>query len=214
MPGSMRRRKRRRRSLLSRALLKPPAAGNNSARLQTSSFEPHAFGAGRSRLEREIADSYVCGVADAPLLGDTIGRSLDRAARRWADREALVSPSHGVRWTWQGTRRAGRCAGRGLSRARPRTRRADRRLVAEPAGMDADAVCRRQGRAHSRHHQSGLPPERTRIRARQGRLRRDRHGDRVQDPQLHGDAEHADAGTGDMRSRANCARRGCRNCAR
>jgi fatty-acyl-CoA synthase len=49
----------------------------------------------------EKADSYVCGIADAPLLGDTIGRSLDSAAGRWADREALVSPSHGVRWTWQ-----------------------------------------------------------------------------------------------------------------
>jgi fatty-acyl-CoA synthase len=49
----------------------------------------------------EKADSYVCGVADAALLGDTIGCSLDKAARRWADREALVSPSHGVRWTWK-----------------------------------------------------------------------------------------------------------------
>ena len=49
----------------------------------------------------ETADSYVCGVADAPLLGDTIGRSLERAAERWANREALVSPSHGVRWSWQ-----------------------------------------------------------------------------------------------------------------
>jgi fatty-acyl-CoA synthase len=49
----------------------------------------------------EIADSYVCGIADAPLLGDTIGRSLDSAARRWTDREALVSPSHDVRWTWR-----------------------------------------------------------------------------------------------------------------
>jgi fatty-acyl-CoA synthase len=48
----------------------------------------------------EIADSYVCGIADAPLLGDTIGRSLDRAVRRWPDREALVSPSHDTRWTW------------------------------------------------------------------------------------------------------------------
>ncbi len=47
------------------------------------------------------ADSYVCGISDAPLLGDTIGRSLDQAARRWGDREALVSPSHGVRWTWK-----------------------------------------------------------------------------------------------------------------
>src|SRR5258707_10627078 len=49
----------------------------------------------------ENAVSYVCGVADAPLLGDTIGRSLDQAARRWANREALVSPSHGVRWAWK-----------------------------------------------------------------------------------------------------------------
>ena len=49
----------------------------------------------------ENTASYVCGVADAPLLGDTIGRSLDSAARRWGNREALVSPSHGVRWTWQ-----------------------------------------------------------------------------------------------------------------
>ena len=46
-------------------------------------------------------DSYVCGIADAPLLGDTIGRCLDRAAQRWGDREALVSPSHDVRWTWK-----------------------------------------------------------------------------------------------------------------
>src|ERR1700731_485428 len=56
--------------------------------------------AGRTDLSEHTA-SYVCGVADAPLLGDTIGRSLDAAARRWGDREALVSPSHGVRWTWQ-----------------------------------------------------------------------------------------------------------------
>jgi fatty-acyl-CoA synthase len=49
----------------------------------------------------EMADSYVCGTADVPLLGITIGRSLDHAARRWGDREALVSPSHGVRWTWK-----------------------------------------------------------------------------------------------------------------
>ena len=49
----------------------------------------------------EMADSYVCGTADVPLLGITIGRSLDHAVRRWGDREALVSPSHGVRWTWK-----------------------------------------------------------------------------------------------------------------
>jgi fatty-acyl-CoA synthase len=49
----------------------------------------------------EKAASYVSGVSDAPLLGDTIGRSLDLAAQRWGDRDALVSPSHGVKWNWK-----------------------------------------------------------------------------------------------------------------
>ena len=49
----------------------------------------------------DTIDSYVCGISDAPLLGDIIGRCLDRAAQRWANREALVSPSHDVRWTWK-----------------------------------------------------------------------------------------------------------------
>ncbi len=49
----------------------------------------------------ERADSYVCGISDTPLLGETIGRSLDRARQRWGDREALVSPSHNVRWSWR-----------------------------------------------------------------------------------------------------------------
>ncbi|MCP9627782.1 AMP-binding protein [Rhodopseudomonas palustris] len=46
------------------------------------------------------APSYVCGVSDAPLLGITIGQALDLAAQRWPEREALVSPSHDVRWSW------------------------------------------------------------------------------------------------------------------
>ena len=49
----------------------------------------------------ELTASYVCGTADAPLLGETIGQSLDLAVQRWGDREALVSPSHDVRWTWK-----------------------------------------------------------------------------------------------------------------
>src|SRR6201992_3463196 len=46
-------------------------------------------------------DSYVSGISDAPLLGETIGRALDSAVARWGSREALVSPSHNVRWTWK-----------------------------------------------------------------------------------------------------------------
>ncbi|MBV9983727.1 MAG: AMP-binding protein [Bradyrhizobium sp.] len=58
------------------------------------------FGNREERTLTERADSYVCGTSSAPLLGDTIGRSLDLAVERWGEREALVSPSHGVRWTW------------------------------------------------------------------------------------------------------------------
>jgi len=49
----------------------------------------------------DTIDSYVCGISDTPLLGKTIGQSLDQAVQRWGSREALVSPSHGVRWTWR-----------------------------------------------------------------------------------------------------------------
>jgi fatty-acyl-CoA synthase len=49
----------------------------------------------------EKARSYVSGVSDAPLLGMTIGEALDRARATWGDREALVSPSHGVRLSWR-----------------------------------------------------------------------------------------------------------------
>jgi fatty-acyl-CoA synthase len=58
----------------------------------------------KTRRERQVserADSYVCGISDTPLLGETIGKSLDRARERWGDREALVSPSHNVRWSWR-----------------------------------------------------------------------------------------------------------------
>ena len=44
--------------------------------------------------------SYVSGVGDLPLIGETIGRHFDRACTRWAGREALVSRHQGVRWTY------------------------------------------------------------------------------------------------------------------
>src|ERR1700733_10971688 len=111
MPGSMPARRRRRRSNLP-AQSVPTAPAMLRSPLRHCLFcltslclalivpPPHASTHGGAALT-ERSDSYVCGVADAPLLGVTIGRSLDSAARRWADREALVSPSHGVRWTWK-----------------------------------------------------------------------------------------------------------------
>ncbi len=93
MPASMRRGERHRYFIFSRRGW-TDRAGRFYANVHITRFD------GGADLT-ENAASYVCGVADAPLLGDTIGHSLDQAARRWADREALVSPSHGVRWTWK-----------------------------------------------------------------------------------------------------------------
>ena len=44
--------------------------------------------------------SYVHGAVDEPLLGETIGVHLSRAAHRWADRPALISCDQGIRWTY------------------------------------------------------------------------------------------------------------------
>ena len=49
----------------------------------------------------QAAFSYVSGASDEPLLGLTIGQALELAAERWPDRPALISPSHGVAWTWR-----------------------------------------------------------------------------------------------------------------
>ena len=48
-----------------------------------------------------IAESYVCGVSDAPLIGQTIGNALEHAATEWADRTALISRAQGVHWNWR-----------------------------------------------------------------------------------------------------------------
>ncbi|GGT22072.1 AMP-binding protein [Nonomuraea spiralis] len=44
--------------------------------------------------------SYASGVSTLPLLGETIGENLERAAARYADREALVEVASGRRWTY------------------------------------------------------------------------------------------------------------------
>ena len=49
----------------------------------------------------QSAFSYVSGASDEPLLGQTIGQALELAAERWGQRPALISPSHGVAWTWR-----------------------------------------------------------------------------------------------------------------
>jgi fatty-acyl-CoA synthase len=44
--------------------------------------------------------SYTHGTSGTVLLGDTIGANLDRAVRRWREREALVDVESGRRWTY------------------------------------------------------------------------------------------------------------------
>src|SRR5579872_4262528 len=44
--------------------------------------------------------SYVHGASDAPLLGETIGRNLDRTTAQFADRDALVSVHQNLRYTY------------------------------------------------------------------------------------------------------------------
>ncbi|ART74440.1 AMP-binding protein [Mycolicibacterium sp. jd] len=45
--------------------------------------------------------SYASATSDVPLLGDTIGANLDRAARLFAERDALVECWTGRRWTYR-----------------------------------------------------------------------------------------------------------------
>jgi len=47
-----------------------------------------------------IRRSYVHGVSMTPLLGETIGANLERAAARWPDREAVIVCHQDVRWSY------------------------------------------------------------------------------------------------------------------
>ena len=149
------------------------------------------------------APSYVSGTSDAPLLGMTIGQALDRATAKWGEREALVSPSHGVRLTWReladqvdalaagflalGLERGDRIGIWSLNRPEWTLTQ----FAAAKAGLILVTI------------NPGLSPQRTGVRARQGGLHGAGHGDRVQDQQLHGDGQHACAGACARARRAN-----------
>ncbi|MFE6844036.1 AMP-binding protein [Streptomyces sp. NPDC057686] len=53
-----------------------------------------------SAASSTASSSYASGVFEVPLLGDTIGENLDRAVRRFPDRDALVDLAAGRRWTY------------------------------------------------------------------------------------------------------------------
>ena len=45
-------------------------------------------------------DSYVSGLADVPLIGETIGRHFDRTVARWGERPGLIVRQQNIRWSW------------------------------------------------------------------------------------------------------------------
>jgi fatty-acyl-CoA synthase len=47
-----------------------------------------------------LTQSYVHGVSDIPLIGQTVGAFFDAAARRWADCDALIVRHQKLRWTY------------------------------------------------------------------------------------------------------------------
>ncbi|QUI34629.1 AMP-binding protein [Streptomyces alfalfae] len=55
---------------------------------------PYGEGVGQGAL------SYAHGASRTPLLGDTIGRNLDRAIASFPERDALVDVAAGTRWTY------------------------------------------------------------------------------------------------------------------
>jgi fatty-acyl-CoA synthase len=56
--------------------------------------------AGRVNEIKVESPSLLFGAGYPPLSESTVGEALDAAARRWPDREALVSAAQGVRWTY------------------------------------------------------------------------------------------------------------------
>ena len=45
--------------------------------------------------------SYVCGASEEPLLYKTIGSVLEEAAARWPERDVLIVPHQGIRWSYR-----------------------------------------------------------------------------------------------------------------
>jgi fatty-acyl-CoA synthase len=55
---------------------------------------------GTSGRTMSESPSYARGANGPPLMEETIGQALDRAAECWGDRDALISPQQRLRWTF------------------------------------------------------------------------------------------------------------------
>ena len=68
----------------------------------------------RQVLAEQISNSYVSGISDIPLKGETIGDCFDNTVARFSDREALLSLHQGLRYTWSELQQAVNQAARAL----------------------------------------------------------------------------------------------------
>ncbi|MBV8211153.1 MAG: AMP-binding protein [Burkholderiaceae bacterium] len=65
-------------------------------------------------MTAKLNQSYVHGASGVPLIGETIGRHLDRTVARWADQDALIVRHQAVRWTYAEFQRRVDALARGL----------------------------------------------------------------------------------------------------
>src|SRR2546423_926676 len=82
------------------------ARSNWGRRRHTTDHANDAPRAGNRRVRPavEVNLSYVHGVGTTPLLADTIGGALNRAAERWDDCDALVACDQQLRYSYRGLR--------------------------------------------------------------------------------------------------------------
>ena len=58
--------------------------------------------------------SYIHGVSETPLLGETIGQCLDRISAKFPDGDALISCHQGIRHTYRELHREVELVARGI----------------------------------------------------------------------------------------------------
>ncbi|MCE8010856.1 AMP-binding protein [Halomonas daqingensis] len=68
----------------------------------------------RQALQQRASNSYVSGISDTPLKGETIGDCFDATVARFPDGEALLSLHQGLRYTWKELQQAVNQAARAM----------------------------------------------------------------------------------------------------
>src|SRR5690554_7317172 len=68
----------------------------------------------RQALADQVSNSYVSGISDIPLKGETVGDCFDDTVARFTHRDALLSLHQGLRYTWGELQQAVNQAARAL----------------------------------------------------------------------------------------------------